>query len=249
MKEFSSPQAPFSPDGIFSRTASLIGEAGLRRLSLSSVAVFGIGGVGGHVAETLVRCGVGKLTIVDNDTVSASNLNRQIVATVNTVGTLKVEAMKERLLSINPALHLTVCPVFVTPDNVDGFDFSSYDFIVDAIDCVSAKIALICRARTAGTPIISSMGTGNKLDPTALKITDIYQTSVCPLARVMRRELRRRNIDALTVLSSEETPRTPLSPTDEAQKEGKRAPASIAFVPATAGLLIAAHVVNALLAE
>ncbi len=235
---------------IFSRTELLLGKDAMERLERAHVAVFGIGGVGGHAAEALARCGVGALTLVDNDTVSVSNLNRQILALTDTLGKYKTDVFKERLLSINPALSVFCHKTFVTQDNIGEFDFSSFDFVIDAVDTVSAKIALILAAKAANVPIISSMGTGNKIDPTALRITDIYKTSVCPLARVMRHEMRKRKVDALPVLASEETPITPKTSLSEGENDmeyRKQPPGSIAFVPAVAGLLISSYVVKGLL--
>ena len=181
----------------------------MEKLKASHVAIFGIGGVGGYVAEALARSGVGAFTLVDNDTVCLSNLNRQIIATEDTIGSYKAEVMKERILSIHPEARVEVRKCFFLPENADSFDFRCYSYVVDAIDTVTAKLELVLRAREAGVPVISSMGTGNKLDPARLRIADIYETSVCPLARVMRRELRRRGIDKLKVLYSEEEPKKP----------------------------------------
>ncbi len=227
----------------FSRTISLIGEDSFSRLCHSHVAVFGIGGVGGYVCEGLVRSGVGKLTIVDNDVVSPSNINRQIIATVDKIGMDKVEVAKERLLSINPEADIISRKEFFMPDTSHNFDFGEYDYVVDAIDTVTGKIELILKAKESGVPVISSMGTGNKLDPTLFEIEDIYKTSVCPLAKVMRYELKKRNVDSLKVLYSKEKPITPLS--DVESVPGKRhTPSSISFVPSVAGLIIAGEVVK-----
>lgn len=226
----------------FSRTAAVIGEEGLARLSQARVAVFGVGGVGGYVCESLARSGVGALDIFDMDTVSPSNINRQIIALHSTVGRYKTDVMRERILDINPDCAVTAHRVFYMPENADEFDLTQYDFIVDAIDTVTAKIELAVRATSLSIPFIACMGTGNKLDVSKLGIADLAKTTVCPLARVMRRELKQRGIVHLPVLYSTEIPIT--SGTDE---NGKKVPASTAFVPAAAGLMIGAHVVKALI--
>jgi tRNA A37 threonylcarbamoyladenosine dehydratase len=226
----------------FSRTAAVIGEDGINKLSKARVAVFGVGGVGGYVCESLARSGVGKIDIFDMDTVSLSNINRQIIALHSTVGRHKTEVMKERIADINPDCIVTEHRVFYMPENADEYDLSQYDFVVDAIDTVTAKIELAARVTSLSIPFISCMGTGNKLDVSKLTISDISKTTVCPLARVMRRELRARGINHITVLYSTEIPAT--SGTDE---NGKKVPASTAFVPAAAGLMIGAHVTKALL--
>lgn len=232
---------------IFSRTQMLLGEEGLRTLEGAHVAVFGVGGVGAAVVEALARCGVGELTLVDNDTVSLSNINRQLIATHEWVGKPKVEAAKARVASINPDCCVHALELFYTKEEPDAVDLSTCDYIVDAIDTVSAKIALILRAQELGVPIISSMGTGNKLDPTRFEIADISQTSVCPLARVMRREMRVRGVKKLTVLYSKEEPITPVGAAEGELPAGKRSiPGSVAFVPPAAGLMIAGHVVRQL---
>lgn len=229
-------------EGQFSRTAMLLGEQAIKKLSVSRVAVFGIGGVGSYVVEALARCGVGKLDLIDNDTVALSNINRQIIATHSAVGKDKVEVAKERVLEINPNAAVRTFKTFFMPENSDKFNFEDYDYVVDAIDTVTAKIELVLRATEANVPIISSMGTGNKLDPTAFEVTDIYKTSVCPLAKVMRYELKKRGIKNLKVVYSRETPITPVSNT---QSEGRRqTPGSCAFVPSVAGLIIAGEVVK-----
>ena len=217
----------------FKRTAMLIGESAVEKLSKCHVAVFGIGGVGGYVVEALARSGVGRLDLIDNDKVSITNINRQIIATHDTLGKFKVDVAKERVLSINREAEVNVFKTFYLPENSAQFDFSKYDYIVDAVDTVTAKIEIIVNAEKAKVPVISCMGTGNKLDPFKFKIADIEKTSVCPLARVMRRELKERNIKKVEVLYSEEEPVV----------KGERIPASIAFVPSVAGLLIARHVV------
>ena len=231
----------------FSRTEMLIGKDALATLSKMRVAVFGAGGVGGYVIEALARSGVGAIDVIDNDTVSESNLNRQIIALTSTIGRLKTETVRKRVLDINPDCSVTCFETFVLPENINKFDFSVYDYIVDAIDTVSGKIAIIEKAYSEGIPVISSMGTGNKLDPSQLKITDIYKTNVCPLAKVMRKEMKDRGVKKLNVVYSEEIPRTPIL-TDEqmAEENGKRrrTPASISFVPPAAGLLIASKVIK-----
>ncbi len=220
----------------FERTQLLIGQAAIERLKKSKVAVFGAGGVGGYVIEALARSGIGSIDIVDNDTVSVSNINRQIYALHSTVGEYKVDVAARRAADINPDIKVRGYKIFFMPDNADDFDFKEYDYIVDAIDTVTAKIELVMRARKAGVPIISSMGTGNKLNPTLFEIEDIYKTSVCPLARVMRYELKRRGIEKLKVLYSKEKPIKP-------NTEDGRTPASCAFVPSVAGLIIAGEVI------
>ena len=226
----------------FSRTAAVIGESGLEKLSKARVAVFGIGGVGGYVCESLARSGVGALDLFDMDTVSPTNINRQIIALHSTVGRHKTEVMRERILDINPDCSVTEHRVFYMPENADEYDLSKYDLIVDAIDTVTAKIELAVRATSLSIPFIACMGTGNKLDVSKLQIADISKTTVCPLARVMRRELRLRGINHLPVLYSTELPLT--SGTDE---NGKKVPASTAFVPAAAGLMIGAYAVKELI--
>ena len=225
-----------------SRTAAVIGEEGIGRLTGARVAVFGVGGVGGYVCESLARSGVGALDIFDIDTVSLSNINRQIIALHSTVGQYKTEVMRRRILDINPDCDVTEHRVFYMPENADEFDLTRYDFIVDAIDTVTAKIELAVRASSLSVPLIACMGTGNKLDVSKLTVSDISKTTVCPLARVMRRELRLRGINHLPVLYSTELPLT--SGTDE---NGKKVPASTAFVPAAAGLMIGAYVVRELI--
>ena len=225
-----------------SRTTLLLGEPAMERLSKARVAVFGIGGVGGYVAEALARSGIGALDLIDGDTVSVSNLNRQIIALRSTVGRPKTEVMAERIRDIDPEIKLTLHTCFFTPDNSGEFDFTQYDYIVDAIDMVTAKIQLAVQAQEAGVPIISSMGAGNKLDPSAFVVSDIYKTSVCPLARVMRRELKARGIRKMKVVYSQEEPQK-----IETQKENSRhIPGSIAFVPSAAGLVLAGEVIREL---
>ncbi len=221
----------------FERTARLIGEDALKKLNNSTVMVFGVGGVGSYVVESLARSGVGKLILFDNDKVCESNINRQIIATYDTLGKPKVKAAGERTRSINPDIIIEENETFVTPEIVEKIDFSGVDYIVDAIDNVTAKIAIILKAKEKNIPIISSMGTGNKLCPEMLKIADISKTSVCPLARVMRYELRQRGVNHLKVLFSEEKPISPKS-------DDSRTPASISFTPSVGGLLISAEVVK-----
>ncbi len=218
----------------FSRTEVLIGKNNLEKLKNSHIAVFGIGGVGGYVTEALARSGVGSLDIIDNDTVSLSNINRQIIATHSTIGKYKTEAMKERIIDINPNTTVNTFNTFYLPENSANFDLSQYDYIIDAVDTVTAKIELIVKAHESQTPIISCMGTGNKLDPTKFEIADIYKTSVCPLAKVMRYELKKRGIKKLKVLYSKEVP----------IKTDSRTPSSIATCPAVAGLIIANEVIT-----
>lgn len=231
-------------DDIFARTRLLLGDEGLMRLGSAHVAVFGVGGVGGYAVEALVRSGVGHLDLIDSDVVDVTNLNRQIIATETTVGHPKVIVAAERAASINPACEVRAHQCFFLPETAADFDFAAYDYIIDAVDTVSAKLALVEAAAAAGTPIVSSMGAGNKLDPTAFRVADIYATSVDPLARVMRRELRRRGIPALKVVYSTEPPRE-LAIDGETVKEGSRpAPGSVAFVPAVAGLILGGEVVR-----
>lgn len=232
----------------FSRTELLLGKAAMEKLSRSRVAVFGVGGVGGYVCEALVRSGIGSFDLIDNDKVSLTNLNRQIIATHMTIGREKVEVMRERILEINPNADVKIYKSFFLPENADEFPFDEYDYIVDAVDTVTAKIELVMKAEEKNVPIISSMGAGNKLDAGQFKVADIYQTRVCPLAKVMRRELKKRNIKKLKVVYSEEMPVQPLADaalTEEEQPAGKRAvPGSVAFVPSVAGLMIAEEVVK-----
>lgn len=222
---------------IFSRTEKLIGKAALEKLKNSRVAVFGVGGVGGYVVEALARSGVGALDLIDNDRVSESNINRQIIALRSTIGKQKTEVAAARVKDINPEIKVRTHNVFFLPETADSFDFSLFDYVVDAIDTVSGKIALIESAKRANVPVISSMGTGNKLDPTVFEVADISKTSVCPLARVMRRELKKRGIEKVKVVYSKEEPK---------ETEGG-VPSSIAFVPPVAGLIIAGEVVKDLI--
>lgn len=230
----------------FSRTEMLIGKDALATLKKSRVAVFGAGGVGGYVIEALARSGVGAIDIIDNDTISVSNINRQIIALRSTIGLLKTEVVKKRVEDINPECKVTVYETFVLPENIDTFDFGKYDYVVDAIDTVSGKLAIIEKAYNEGVPVISSMGTGNKLDPTKFSVTDISKTSVCPLARVMRYELKKRGIKKLKVLFSTEEP---IKPNTEKDERGKVPPGSISFVPSVAGLIIGGEVIKDLIKE
>ena len=229
----------------FSRTEMLIGADSLERLKNSRVAVFGIGGVGGYVAESLARAGIGALDLIDNDTVSESNINRQIIALSSTVGQLKTEVMRQSVLDINSEIKVTCINKFVLPDNIDEFDFSVYDYVVDAIDTVSGKLAIIEKAYREDIPVISSMGTGNKLDPTRFEVTDINKTSVCPLARVMRYELKKREVKKLKVLYSREEPIKPNN--IQNNDKTKAVPGSISFVPSVAGLIIGGEVIKELI--
>ena len=223
----------------FSRTELLLGEEAMKRLATTRVAIFGVGGVGGYALEALVRSGVGEIDVIDFDTVSESNINRQIIATEDSVGKYKVDVCRERALSINSEVKINAIRSFFSVDNADEFDLAGYDYIIDAIDTVSAKIELIVRSLAAGTKIISSMGAGNKLDPTRFEVSDIYKTSVCPLARVMRTELKKRGVKKLKVVYSKEEPikRT-------VDGNGRHAPGSIAFVPSVVGLIIAGEVIK-----
>lgn len=223
-------------DNQFTRTAMLIGQEGLNILSKKRVAVFGVGGVGGYTVEALARSGVGTIDLIDNDTVNLTNINRQIIALHSTLDKYKVDAARDRILDINPVAKVNVFKTFYTPET--EFDFSQYDYIVDAIDTVSSKIELVMQAQKAGVPIISSMGAGNKLSPEKFEVADIYKTSVCPLAKVMRQELKKRRVKKLKVVYSQESP---------IKHEGQRLPASIAFVPSVVGLIIAGEVIKDLI--
>lgn len=238
----------------FSRSSLLLGEKAVEMLGQKTVAVFGVGGVGGFAVEALARSGVGTLHLVDHDTVSLSNINRQIAALHSTVGKQKTEVLKQRVLDINPRAAVHVHDCFFLPENAGGFDFSSYDYVVDAVDTVTAKLELAVRAQEAGVPVISCMGAGNKLDPTAFEVSDIFQTSVCPLARVMRRELKKRGIERLKVVYSKEKP---IKAEAAGHVAGDRAqtdrvpdgesgcvPGSVAFVPPVAGLILAGEVIR-----
>ena len=245
-------------EDMFSRTRMLLGDEAMDRLGRARVAVFGIGGVGGYVVEALARSGVGALDLIDSDRVVLSNLNRQIVATRDTLGMLKVEAAKARVLSINPDCEVRTWPIFYLPETADQFDFTQYDYVVDAIDTVSGKIQLVLAAQTAGTPIISAMGAGNTLDPTAFRVSDIYKTRTDPLARVMRRELKKRGVEHLKVVWSDEQPTRPLEDLSISCRahcicppgtkrhciDWRDIPGSAAFVPSVAGLILAGEVVK-----
>ncbi len=233
--------------GQFSRTELLLGREGMERLARARVAVFGLGGVGGYAAEVLVRSGVGTLELIDSDRVSLTNLNRQILATHETLGQYKADAARARALSINPEAAVRARRVFYGPDTAGDFDFSQYDYVLDAIDTVTGKLALIQQAQAAGTRIISCMGAGNKLDPTAFRVADIYETSVCPLARVMRKELKRRGVRRLKVVYSRESPlemEGALYQESLAGEARRQVPGSAAFVPAAAGLVLAGEAVK-----
>ena len=258
------------PDNIdaFSRSRMLLGAEGMERLKRARVAVFGLGGVGGYIVEALTRSGVGELDLIDPDRICFSNLNRQILATRETIGRYKTDVARERIKLINPDAIVRVYNLFFLPETADNFDFTRYDYIADAIDTVTGKLELITKARDAGTPIISSMGAGNKLDASALEVADIYQTSICPLARVMRRELKKRGIKNLKVVYSKEVPMTPIEndkdmkdieediktgeniePPGMSRDQNRRSiPGSVAFVPAAAGLIMAGEIVRDLLA-
>lgn len=229
----------------FLRTQMLLGTQAVEKLQKARVAVFGIGGVGGYTVEALARSGVGCLDLIDHDTVSLSNLNRQILATHSTVGLPKVEAARRRILDINPQCVVNTHPVFYTPETAAEFDFTQYDYIVDAIDTVTGKLQLVQAARAAGTPIICCMGTGNKLDASAFEVSDISKTTMCPLARIMRKELGKRGIKHLKVVYSREEALTPTGWEEEAAALGKRQiPGSVAFVPGAAGLILAGEVIK-----
>ncbi len=242
----------------FSRTQLLIGEIGIETLAHARVAVFGIGGVGGYVVEALARSGVGAFVLVDDDKVCLTNINRQIIATRRTVGQYKVEVMRDRILEINPKADVQIHKCFYLPETAAEFDFSSYTYVVDAVDTVTAKISIIMKAQEAKVPVISCMGAGNKLDPTKFEVADIYKTQMCPLAKVMRRELKRRGVKSLKVVYSTEKPIKPLEdmsisckshcicpPGAERKCTDRRdIPGSIAFVPSVAGLIIASEIVK-----
>lgn len=242
----------------FSRTELLLGKEGMERLKNARVAVFGVGGVGGYVCEALVRSGVGSFDLIDDDKVCLTNLNRQIIATRSTVGKYKVDVMKERMLDINPDVQVETYKCFFLPENADDFPFAEYDYVVDAVDTVTAKIELVMKCQSMGVPIISSMGAGNKLDASAFQVADIYKTKMCPLAKVMRRELKKRGVKKLKVVYSEEKPTRPIEdmaiscrthcicPPGAAPKctERRDIPGSVAFVPSVAGLIVAGEVVK-----
>lgn len=242
----------------FSRTQLLLGGEAMKKLSESRVAVFGVGGVGGYACEALVRSGVGHFDLIDDDKVCLTNLNRQIIATRRTVGKYKTDVMKERMLEINPDVDVTIHKCFFLPENADEFPFSEYDYVIDAVDTVTAKLELVMKCSELNVPIISSMGAGNKLDASAFRVADIYKTKMCPLAKVMRRELKKRGVKKLKVVYSEEKPTRPIEdmsvscrtncicPPGAAHKctERRDIPGSVAFVPSVAGLIIAGEVVK-----
>ena len=229
----------------FLRTEMLLGRDAIEKLHSARVAVFGLGGVGGYAVEALARSGVGSLDLIDSDRISVSNLNRQILATHSTVGMLKVDAARNRVLDINSDCVVRTYPIFYTPETADSFDFTRYDYIVDAIDTVTGKLALVERAMAVNTPIICCMGTGNKLDASAFQVADISKTTMCPLARVMRKELAKRGIRHLKVVYSQEEARKPTGWEEEAAAEGKRQiPGSVSFVPGAAGLILAGEVIK-----
>lgn len=226
----------------FSRTELLLGKEALQTLAAKRVAVFGVGGVGGFACEALARSGIGTLDLFDKDTVSISNLNRQIIATYDTIDTYKVDAMKNRIMSINKHAVVNTHPVFYLPENANDYDFSEYDYVIDAVDTVTAKLEIVMQAKKAGVPVISAMGAGNKLDPTRFEVADIKNTSVCPLAKVMRKELKKRGIDGLKVVYSKEQP---LVPKYEVKPDTRKvAPGSVAFIPSVVGLIIASEVIK-----
>lgn len=227
----------------FSRTELLIGEPAIKKLKDSKVAVFGVGGVGSYTVEALARSGVGRIVMIDNDVVSLTNINRQLPATTKTVGQPKVKAMKDRILEINPKCEVTIFEKVYLPETAEELLADDYDYIVDAVDMVTAKLDLIVQANKRGIPIISAMGAGNKMDPTKFEVADIYETSVCPLAKVMRKELRRRNIESLKVVYSKEVPIKPLG-SEESTDMRKQIPGSVAFVPSVSGLIIASEVIK-----
>ena len=235
----------------FSRTELILGKDAIKKLASSRVAVFGVGGVGGYAVEALARSGVGALDLIDSDKICLSNINRQIIATQNNIGQYKVDEAKKRVLSINPDCVVRTYKIFYLPETEDMFDFSQYDYVVDAIDTVSGKLALVENAKKTGTPVISSMGAGNKLDPTAFRVADIYSTSVDPLARIMRYECRKRKIDKLKVVYSKEPPLMPESQPseDNGGSSRRQTPGSISFVPSVAGLIIAGEVIKDLILE
>jgi tRNA A37 threonylcarbamoyladenosine dehydratase len=247
----------------FSRTELLVGNVGMERLKNARVAIFGIGGVGGYTVEALARSGVGTLDLIDDDKICLTNINRQIFATRSTVGKYKVDVARDRILDINPDAKVNIYKTFYVPDTADQFDFTQYDYVVDAIDTVTGKIELILQAQKTDTPIISSMGAGNKMDPTAFRVADIYETSVCPLAKVMRRELKKRGIEKLKVVYSQEKPMTPIDdmaiscrahcicPPGTVRKctQRRQVPGSNAFVPSVVGLIIAGEVIKDIMGD
>lgn len=236
----------------FSRTELLLGTKAMEKLAGARVAVFGIGGVGGYTVEALVRSGIGEIDLIDSDTVSLTNLNRQIIATKSSIGKYKVDVMQDRIMDISPDVKVHVHKCFYLPETKDEFDFSQYDYVVDAVDTVTAKLQIVEEAEAAGVPVISSMGAGNKLDPTAFQVADIYKTSVCPLAKVMRRELKKRGIKRLKVVYSQELPVMPdpellssySEETSSTAPQKRSVPGSVAFVPSVAGLILAGEVIR-----
>ncbi len=228
------------------RTKALLGDKGIEKLGAAHVAVFGLGGVGGHLCEALARAGVGELTLIDGDTVSPSNVNRQIIATQATVGRPKCEVMAERVLSINPDCKVHPINLFYLPENADAIDLAQFDFIADAVDTVAAKVELICRADAAGVPVIASMGAGNKLYPERFRISDISKTSVCPLAKVMRKKCKERGIKKLDVVWSDEEPIRAVGLESE---NGRNTPGSLSFVPGAAGMIMAGYIIRKLIGE
>lgn len=234
---------------LFQRTEMLVGKEALEKLAAARVAVFGIGGVGGHAAEALARAGVGALDLFDGDVVALSNLNRQIVALHSTIGRNKANTMRERVLDINPSAQVVAHPVYYTPENADQYPLAGYHYIIDAVDMVAAKLQLAVSAQAANVPIVSAMGAGNKLDPTRFEVADIYATSVCPLARVMRKELKARGVQALKVVYSKEPPLKPIAPPNEDESARRATPGSISFVPSVAGLILAGEVIKDLIAR
>jgi len=239
--------------GQFHRAELLLGADNIKKLKNRRVAVFGVGGVGGHLAEALCRNAIGAIDIIDGDVVDITNINRQIIATYKTIGLSKVDVMRDRLLDINPELKINTFNLFYLPETANEIDLSVYDYIADAIDTITAKIELICRAKKAGVPVISSMGAANKLDPTSFCITDIYKTSVCPMARIMRRELKKRGIDSLKVVYSTEKPLNRNHDLDNDQIDNfnnfRPLPGSVSFVPAVAGLILASEVIKDLISS
>ena len=247
----------------FSRTEILIGAENMDKIKSARVAVFGVGGVGGYTVEALVRSGIGTIDLIDNDKVSVTNINRQIIATTSTVGKYKVDVAKERILDINPEAKVNIYKTFYLPETADQFDFRQYDYVIDAIDTVTGKLEIIQQAKNAGVPVISAMGAGNKLDPTAFRVADIYETKMCPLARVMRNALRKRGIKSLKVVYSEEQPRRPLDDSENSCRTQcvcppgtvrkctvrRDIPGSTAFVPSVVGLIVAGEVLNDLAAQ
>lgn len=235
-------------DNRFSRTELLLGEGAMAVLKASRVAVFGVGGVGGYAVEALVRSGIGQLDLIDSDRVCLSNLNRQIIASQETLGEFKVDAAKRRALSINPECIVNTYKLFYLPETAGEFDFTQYDYIIDAVDTVKAKLELITNAQAANTPIISAMGAGNKLDPTMFEVSDIYKTSVCPLARVMRYECKKRGLKSFKVVYSKEHPKRPVKKVEDSDNTVRRdTPASVAFVPSVAGMIIGGEVIKELI--